>query len=379
MKRIYLDNGATSFPKAPGMAEAVYEYLKSGCVNLYRSESCKSFEVFDSIYTLRENLCTLFNFNYPEAIGFTRNVTESLNWIIKGLLTPSDHVIVSSNEHNAVMRPLVQMNIPFSRIPSDSHGFNNYENLEDLIRPNTKAIIINAAGNVSGAIQDLIPPSLIAKKYNLMFFVDAAQASPFVDIDMENLNLSGVAITGHKGFLGPQGIGAMLLDKKIAQTIPPLISGGTGTESDKETLPTTLPERLTPGTENIPALIGLKASLDYILKNKEELKQKVMHSTHLLMEGLSDIPGISLVGASIDECRTSVISITSDKKDIALIASELLARAGIETRVGLHCSPSSHKVLGTFPTGTLRFTPGPFTEDWEIEKTIRTLKEIIND
>ncbi len=379
MRRNYLDNSATSFPKAPGMARAMYDYIENGTVNLYRTESNTSFDVFDKIYELRENLASLYNSDSPEAIGFTKNVTEALNWIIKGILTESDHVIVSSNEHNAVMRPLVQMGIPFTRIPSNTHGYNDYSSLESLIRPNTKAMIINPAGNVSGAIQDLTRPAEFAKKHNLMLFIDSAQASPFVNIDMQELNIAGVAFTGHKGFLGPQGIGGFVLRKEIAKTLPPLIAGGTGSESDKETIPTTLPERLSPGTENIPGMIGLAHSVKYVLQNKEELKANAMKKTLSLIDGISDIKGLELKGAGRDEKRTSVISLTSDKLDIAYISRELLERAGIENRVGLHCAPSAHKSIGTFPTGTLRLSPGPFTTDEEIEITIKTLKDILNE
>lgn len=379
MKRIYLDNAATSYPKAPGLGSVIAQYIENSSVNLNRTESSESFSVFETIYGLRENLCTLYNYNHPESIAFTKNVTESLNWIIKGLLTEKDHVIVSSNEHNAMMRPLVQMGIQFDRIPSNNHGFADYCKLESLIRPNTKAILINGAGNVSGAIEDLSIPAEIAKKHNLLFFIDAAQASPFVDIDMQKLNLAGVAFTGHKSFFGPQGTGGMILRRDIAETINPLIAGGTGSESDRETIPTSLPDRLTPGTENLPGLVGLAHSVKYVMENKKTLYERIMERTEKLYLGLEAIDGIAIKGPSLNERRTGVISITSDKKDIAEISSLLLERGGIETRVGLHCSPSAHKSLGTFPTGTLRFSPGPFTTDDEIETTISLIKEIIND
>lgn len=379
MRRIYLDNSATSFPKAPGMADAIYDYLKNGAVNINRTESNEAFSVFDRIYTLRENLSSIYNYPHPECVIFTRNVTEALNWIIKGLFNKNDHIIVSSNEHNAVMRPLLQMDIDISRIPSDNHGFNDYSTLESMIKKNTKAIILNAAGNVSGAIQDLEWPARIAKNHNLMLFIDSAQASPFVDIDMEKLSLSGVAFTGHKGFLGPQGTGGMILRKDIALKIPPLISGGTGSESDKETIPATLPDRLSPGTENIPGLVGLAHSVEYVIKNRENLLSKTKNICSKLIEGLMNIDGIEIVGADKDERRSSVISIISNKIDIAMLSHQLLLRSGIESRVGLHCSPSSHKVLGTFPTGTLRLSPGPFTTEEEIDIVLRTIKEILNE
>ena len=379
MKRIYFDNGATSFPKAPGLGRVMMEYIESGVINPNRTESSLSYKAFDVSFSLREKLSSLFNYPYPECIAFTRNVTEALNWLIKGLLKTGDHVIVSGSEHNAVMRPINQMGIKYSIIPSSSHGFNDYSTLTSLIRPETRAIIINAAGNVSGAVQNLEIPAEIAKKHNLLFFIDAAQASPYVKIDMEGLNASAVAFTGHKALLGPQGIGGMIIRKELALTISPLIAGGTGSKSDSEEVPLLLPDRLNPGTENMPGIVGLEHSLSFIEENYSSLKKTEEERTRELMEGLSRIKGIHLFGAGIDERRTNVVSIETEGIDEAEVSALLLERGGIETRVGLHCSPSSHRTLGTFPRGTLRFSPGPFTTKDEIIYTLNILREIMEN
>lgn len=379
MNRIYLDNAATSFPKAPGLGKALAEYIENGVVNPNRTESALSYRAFDVSYALREHISSLYNYPHPECIAFTRNITEALNWLIKGLLERQDHVIVSSNEHNAVMRPLRQMGIDYSIIPSSSHGFNDYSSLPSLIKPNTRAIIINAAGNVSGAIQDLETPAEYAKNRNLLFIIDSAQASPFVEIDMEKLNASAVAFTGHKGLLGPQGIGGAIIRKELALSIAPLISGGTGSRSDSEDVPDLLPDRLNPGTDNMPGIIGLEHSLSYISKNLSSLYDNEREMTKMLIEGLYKINGIILFGAGLEENRTNVVSIETEGIDEAEVSALLLERGGIETRVGLHCSPSSHKTLGTFPRGTLRFSPGPFTTKDEINYTLTLLKEIMKN
>lgn len=379
MNRIYLDNAATSFPKAPGLGKALAEYIENGVVNPNRTESALSYRAFDVSYALREHISSLYNYPHPECIAFTRNITEALNWLIKGLLERQDHVIVSSNEHNAVMRPLRQMGIDYSIIPSSSHGFNDYSSLPSLIKQNTRAIIINAAGNVSGAIQDLETPAEYAKKHNLLFIIDSAQASPFVEIDMEKLNASAVAFTGHKGLLGPQGIGGAIIRKEFALSIAPLISGGTGSRSDSEDVPDLLPDRLNPGTDNMPGIIGLEHSLSYISKNLSSLYDNEREMTKMLIEGLYKINGIILFGAGLEENRTNVVSIETEGIDEAEVSALLLERGGIETRVGLHCSPSSHKTLGTFPRGTLRFSPGPFTTKDEINYTLTLLKEIMKN
>ena len=379
MNRIYLDNAATSFPKAPGLGKVMADYIENGVINPNRTESALSYRAFDISYALREHISSLYNYPHPECIAFTRNITEALNWLIKGTLTREDHVIVSSNEHNAVMRPLRQIGINCSLIPSSSRGYNNYSTLSSLIRPNTRAVIINAAGNVSGAVQDLEAPAEFAHKHNLMFIIDSAQASPFINIDMDKLNASAVAFTGHKGLLGPQGIGGAIIRKELAFSLDPLISGGTGSRSDSEEVPKLLPDRLNPGTENMPGIIGLEHSLSYISNNFSSLYKNEKEMTEMLIEGLYKINGVRLFGAGLDEKRTNVVSIETEGIDEAEVSALLLDRAGIETRVGLHCSPSSHKTLGTFPRGTLRFSPGPFTTKDEINETLTLLKEIMEN
>lgn len=379
MKRIYLDNAATSFPKAPGIAEEMRCFLEEDCLNPNRTESGRAYELFDKIYTLRCTLAKLYDHNSPESVIFTRSVTESLNWVIKGLFSNTDHIIVTSSEHNAVMRPLVQCNIPFSRIPADIQGYSKLECVESLIQPNTKAMIINACGNVSGHVEDIYSLADIAKKHGLLFFVDSAQASPYINLSMKELNAAGICFTGHKGFLGPEGIGGMVLRKDIAFTIKPLIIGGTGSESDSEEIPHCLPDRLESGTLNLPGILGLKKAVDFTLENLEELRLKIQTNTQRLYAGLEKIEGIEIVGAKLESKRTNVISIISQKKDIAQISALLLEKGGIETRVGLHCSPAAHKTIGTFPNGTLRFSPSPFTTLDEIDETLACLKEIMDE
>ncbi len=378
MKRIYLDNAATSFPKAPGIGDVIKTFLEKDCTNINRTSGAGEFPIFDRLYGLRQDMARMLNLSTPESVCFSSGVTESLNLIIKGLFTKDDHVIVSSCEHNSVMRPLVQLGIPFSRIPCDTQGYILTEEIEKLIRPNTKAMVICAAGNVTGAVQDIKIIARIAESHSLMLFLDAAQAIPFVDIDMEKEHIAGVVFSGHKGLLGPEGTGGIALRKDIAMDLQPLVNGGTGSQSDSEDVPTTLPDRLEAGTQNIPGLLALAHSVQYIKANREQLKENEEAMTALLYNGLAEIDGISIVGAPLDRPRTSVISVTSDKKDIAEIAAILSDSYGIETRVGMHCSPSSHKALGTFPIGTLRFSPGPFTTREQIQATLKAIKEIIN-
>ncbi len=378
MNRIYLDNASTAFPKAPGTAEAISGYITSGCINLYRTESRLSESGFDVLMSLRSMLSSLYGYNHMECIAFTRSITESMNWIIKGLFSSGDRVAVTANEHNAVMRPLRQVGVEVFRIPSDREGYTLWEAADSILPPGVKGLIVNAAGNVSGAVQDLGKAAETARRYRIPLIVDTAQSSPYISIDMEDLGIAALGFTGHKGFLGPEGTGGMILRRDLAQMISPLITGGTGSESDSEDLPHTLPERLSPGTENLTGLTGLEASMRFTLEHRAELNANAMAMTERLYEGLSTIRGISIAGAPIDKPRVPIISITCDTMDIAEIAAQLLERSNIETRVGLHCAPSAHRSLGTFPTGTLRFSPGPFTTEDDIDTAIATMKEIVN-
>lgn len=377
MKRIYLDNAATSFPKAPGTGEAVKAYLDNP-VSLYRTESSETEALFDVVYSLRERLNSFFEGPGEDCIAFTANVTEALGMAISGLLEKGDHVIISSNEHNAVMRPLNRWGMRFSRIPSDSKGYNDYSALENLLVPETKAMVINAAGNVSGALQDLTAPAEFCSKHGLLLIVDAAQAAPHAAISMEGLGIAALCFTGHKGFLGPQGTGGIILRRDLAHSIRPLVTGGTGSESDNEDIPSELPDRLSGGTENYPGLVGLSHAVGYVMENRERLIRNERKALEALYTGLEGIKGIEIKGPGLDEPRTPVLSVTAPL-DLAKLSYELLSRSGIETRVGLHCAPSAHRSLGTFPGGTLRFSPGPFTTEDEIRVTIETLKEITDE
>lgn len=379
MRRIYLDNAATSFPKAPGIADVMKDFLERDCTNINRTNSKSEFGIFERIYNLRKMVSDLLGLDYPECVILGSGVTLSLNMLIKGLFTSDDHILVSSCEHNSAMRPLVQNRIPFSRIPSDKEGYILLDGVEKQIGPNTKAMIICAAGNVTGAVQNLAALSQIAHEHDLLLFLDAAQALPYVDIDMKALDIDGVAFSGHKGLLGPEGTGGLALKKDIALSMPPLVSGGTGSQSDSEDVPSTLPDRLEPGTQNIPGLLALEHSARYVTENLENLKDNERRMTELLYVGLRSLDGIRVVGAPLGRARTSVISVTSDRMDIAQISAALLERYSIDTRVGLHCSPSSHRCLGTFPTGTLRFSPGPFTTQDDIRCTLSAMNEILND
>ena len=382
MDYIYLDNASTSFPKAPNVASAMADYITNRGININRGSYALAYDVEDIIYTTRQRLNTLFNGHDPSHVIFTQNVTMSLNMVIKGLLKSGDHVLVSSMEHNAVMRPLTQLlkGITFDTIPCDSTGSIQMDSIEPLIRPNTVALIINHASNVCGTIQPLESIGPICKAHNLQFIVDAAQTAGVIPIDVKACHIDALCFTGHKGLLGPQGIGGIILTKEMAQTLTPLIAGGTGSFSHLETMPTHMPDAFEAGTLNLPGIIGLNEGLSYIeSQGMENIHNHELALTQAFLEGLQSIDVVNIVGKQDIQDRTAVVSITIDSMDPASIAYELESTYHIMTRVGLHCAPRAHQTLGTYPEGTVRFSFGYANTHEDVVSALSALHRILKN
>lgn len=383
MDYIYLDNASTSFPKAPTVATAMSDYITNRGININRGSYALAYDVEDIIYTTRQRLNTLFNGHDSSHVIFTQNVTMSLNMVIKGLLKSGDHVLVSSIEHNAVMRPLTQLldkGITFDIIPCDVTGSIEIDAIKSLIRPNTVAIITNHASNVCGTIQPIESIGAICKAHNLHFIVDAAQTAGVIPIDVKAYHIDALCFTGHKGLLGPQGIGGIIVTKEMAQILTPLIAGGTGSFSHLETMPTHMPDAFEAGTLNLPGIIGLNEGLSYIeSQGMENIHNHELALTQAFLEGLQSIDGINIVGKQDIQDRTAVVSITIDSMDPASIAYELESNYHIMTRVGLHCAPRAHQTLGTYPEGTVRFSFG-YTNTYEdVKSALSALNKIVKN
>ena len=383
MDYIYLDNASTSFPKAPTVATAMSDYITNRGININRGSYALAYDVEDIIYTTRQRLHTLFNGHDPSHVIFTQNVTMSLNMVIKGLLKAGDHVLVSSMEHNAVMRPLTQLldkGITFDIIPCDKMGSIQLESMDSLIRPNTVAMIINHASNVCGTIQPLESIGSICKDHNLQFIVDAAQTAGVIPIDVKAYHIDALCFTGHKGLLGPQGIGGIILTKEMAQTLIPLIAGGTGSFSHLETMPTHMPDAFEAGTLNLPGIIGLNEGLSYIeSQGMENIHNHELALTQAFLEGLQSIDVVNIIGKQDIQDRTAVVSITIDSMDPASIAYELESTYHIMTRVGLHCAPRAHQTLGTYPEGTVRFSFGYANTHEDVVSALSALHRILKN
>ncbi|HAS74135.1 MAG TPA: cysteine desulfurase [Clostridiales bacterium UBA8960] len=381
MKRTYLDNAATSFPKPKGVSEAMCHYIEHIGANVGRGNYRSAYSADEVVYETREMIKTLFNAEDSKNVIFTPNVTYSVNNILKGFLKPGDHVLVSSMEHNAIMRPLVQLThqgVTFDRIPCTREGKLVVETMLSLVKPNTKAVILMHASNVSGTIMPLEEVGHFCQRHRLKFIVDAAQTAGVLPIDMKSMHIDALAFTGHKSLLGPQGIGGFVVTDEMALMIEPLISGGTGSLSHSEEIPMVMPDRFEAGTLNLPGIFGLQASLKFLMETGlEKIHQKEQALTNRFILGIKTLPEIEIIGPKDMSHRMAVVSIQIKTKDIALVAHELDKQYGIMTRVGLHCSPSAHKTLGTYPVGTLRFSFGFFNTEKDVDYALEALKNIL--
>lgn len=383
MTGIYFDQAATSFPKAPSVATAMTHYLENVGVNINRGVYGSAQSAEETVLETREALCRLFNFNQPQNVIFTLNITQALNCLLKGILQPNDHCIVSSMEHNAVMRPLGQLTgegISFTRVQADNQGFLKPQDVRQAIGKNTKALVMTHASNVCGTILPLKEIGMICKELGVLFLVDSAQTAGSLAIDIEDMNISALAFTGHKGLLGPPGIGGFLIRSELAAAIDPLISGGTGSLSAREEIPPFLPDKFEAGTPNLPGIFGLRAALDFLEKEGiENLHNQALEITGLFLEGINNMKGVELVGAQGIRGRTPLVSLNFQNRDNGVIAHILARDYGIMTRSGLHCAPSAHQTLGTFPQGTVRFSFNHSNTTQEIRRALDGLNRLLKD
>ena len=334
----------------------------------------------ETVLETREALCRLFNFPESSHVIFTLNITYALNMLLKGMLLPGDHCIVSSMEHNAIMRPLTQLTkqgVTFTRVQADSKGFLNPDDVRVAIRSNTRAVVMTHASNVCGTVLPLREIGQICHEHGILFVMDSAQTAGALPIDFDDFHLDALAFTGHKSLLGPPGVGGFLLSSALAAAMDPLISGGTGSLSDSEEVPPFLPDKFEAGTPNIPGIFGLHAALQYLEKEGvDNLHAQAMQLTGQFLEGAAAIKGINVAGAKGTDGRTSVVSLDFPGADNAEIAHALDKQYGIMTRSGMHCAPSAHQTLGTFPHGTVRFSFSHSNTKEEIHCALEALERL---
>ncbi|MBS6396944.1 MAG: aminotransferase class V-fold PLP-dependent enzyme [Clostridiales bacterium] len=384
-KRIYFDNASTTFPKPQEVSDAVYRYMTQVGSNVNRGCYEQAYNIEEMVYETRQMLCSLFQGENCRNVVFTKNVTESLNVILKGFLKPGDHVLVSSVEHNAVMRPLVQLEkqgVSFSRIPCREDGTLILERIPELVRDHTKAVVMTHASNVCGTLLPVKRVGEFCRSRGIRLILDAAQTAGVWQVSMRDMQIDALAFTGHKGLMGPQGIGGFLLSEDMMPLVMPLIAGGTGSVSHTEEIPDFMPDRFEAGTMNLPGIAGLHAALRWLGKTgPDRVREHEQRLTEQFLQGLRELDPegrcIRAAGRKDTEGRTGVVSVRILTEDMSRATDILDTDYGIMVRSGLHCAPSAHQTLGTYPDGTIRFSFGWWNTGEEIHYAMNALGEIL--
>ncbi len=376
---IYLDNAATSYPKPPEVYEAVYKAMKEIGANPGRGGHKLSLLASRIVFECREEIASFFNIPDSKNIVFTSNATEALNLAIKGILKKNDKVITSTIEHNSVIRPLTklekELNIKITFIQSDNRGSINPDNILPYLDDNIKLIVLTHSSNVIGNIVPIEEIFYHCKKKGIITLLDAAQTAGLIPIDVQKMNIDLLACPGHKSLLGPQGTGFLYIRSGLE--LDTLKEGGTGTESSSIIQPLELPERFESGTLNMPGIAGLLAGIRFIKKTGiENIRNHEIKLMQKLIEGLKNTKNLKLYGSLVPEKMTSTLSfnlLNLDCSEVGFILDEVY---NIYTRVGLHCAPLAHKTIGTFPSGTVRVSPGYFNNEGDIDEFLKAIKEI---
>lgn len=377
--KVYFDNASTTFPKPKIVANSIYNYLVNVGGNANRSYYSNALEANRELLSCRDKVANLFNFEKSSNVIFTNNITTSLNMLIKGLLNPKDHVISSTMEHNSTLRPLIdckeKLNIELSLVEASKTGYISSDDILKNIKSNTKLVILSQASNVTGSVQDLKKIGSICSENNIFFIIDTAQSAGTIKVDMKELNASAIAFTGHKSLLGPQGIGGFILTDNLNDNCKHIISGGTGSLSHSLIQPDFLPDKFESGTLNMPGIIGLSNSIDFI--NNEGLttiSEKVRFLRKNLYNGLKNINNINVYGGDNNDLTTSCISINYKDVDPSEF-SYYLDLNGIKTRSGLHCASLAHKSINTFPSGTVRLSLSYFNNIDEVNYVLSIINK----
>ncbi len=417
-KCIYLDQASTSSPKAPGVARVMSDFLESGGYNISRGHYQGAEAAGLAVLDARKAVARFFHFPAYRRVVFTNNITHSLNLVLKGFLRPGDRVICSSMEHNAMMRPLRQLEkigVIVEEIPNDAQGRWPLEAVQEALKKPARALAMTAASNVCGTVLPFREVAKLCHEAGTAFILDTAQVAGTLPLDAAELGCDALCFTGHKGLLGPQGIGGVLFSELMAEECSPLISGGTGSFSDSEELPPLLPDRFEAGTQNLPGILGLGAALAYLEGLNAEAQAEGSPATEAVpgtrsafeqaqkglwkiaaaelalcrrflegAEALSERLPLRILGLPSSSCqlekeeRVAVVSLDFPEHDNARVAWLLDQNYGIMTRTGLHCAPQAHKTLGSFPRGSVRFSFGGTNTSEEVDAALAALAEILS-
>ncbi|MHB9035702.1 MAG: aminotransferase class V-fold PLP-dependent enzyme [Armatimonadota bacterium] len=378
---IYLDNAATSWPKPAEVIKATVEYLEDHGGNPGRSGHRLSIEAGRIVYKAREAVAKLFNAPDPLRVVFAQNATHALNIALFGLLKPGDRVVTTSVEHNSVMRPLrvlEKQGVSLKIVQCDPSGNIDLDDWKMALADGARLAVAVHASNVTGRIFPIAELASAARRAGALMLVDAAQTAGVEDIDVQAMGVDLLAFTGHKGMLGPQGTGGLVLGESVnTSEITPIMYGGTGSDSASEEQPEYLPDKFESGTPNGVGIAGLGEGVRWILeRGSKEIRKHHEEIIRRLVSGLLEIQGVTVYGPAPDERRAGLVSFRLERHEVSDVGFALDQEYGIMCRVGLHCAPAAHRTLGTFPTGTVRFGIGPFTTALEIDKALQAVEEI---
>jgi cysteine desulfurase family protein len=380
MARIYLDNAATSWPKPEAVYRAVDDFQRRVGAPSGRSGYAEAVESSRLVERARAGLAELIGVADPRQIALTYSGTDSLNLAIRGVVRPGDHVVATDCEHNSVLRPLKalaeQSDVEVSYARCDGQGFVSPDEFERLIRPTTRLVAVVHGSNVTGAIQPVEQIAQVVRERGALLLVDAAQTLGHVPIDVGDGPVDLLAAPCHKGLLGPLGTGMLYIRPGVERELQPLRRGGTGSQSDEERQPETLPDKYEPGNHNLPGLAGLVAALDYLKSQTiEELEGTHSALVRRLLAGLREVPGLTVHGPAGGQRRTSVVSVTLAGYDPQELALTVDASHGVQCRAGLHCAPRMHASLHTTDGGgTVRLSPGYSTTFEQIDATVAAFR-----
>lgn len=375
---IYLDNAATTYPKPNEVYENVMDAMKRYGANPGRGSHAMAIEGAKMIYDTREEIAELFNFDNPLNVIYTFNATDSLNLAIKGSLQPGDHVITTAMEHNSVLRPVFELQnngITNTIVECNNDGTIELSNIEKAIKHNTKLIITTHVSNLTGTIMPIEEIGELCRYYGIPYLVDAAQSAGVLEIDMKKMNIDLLAFPGHKGLLGPQGTGGLLI--RDGFKLKEIREGGTGSESSKLTQPDFYPDKFESGTLNLPGIAGLNAGVKYI--KSKGTKSILSHENKLIelfINGIKNNDKIKIYGSKDISKRCGVIPLNIMGLDSSELAYILDSEYEIAVRPGLHCAPLAHKTIGTDKLGAVRFSVGPFNTKSDINAAVNALNEI---
>ena len=379
----YLNNAATTWPKPECVIDSVRDFMLTGGANSSRgSNSQRDMKTMNIILDCRIKLAEFFGAydDDPMNVTFTANITESLNVVLRGYLREGMSVLTSSMEHNAVMRPLRALEshgVNVGVVKADSRGLIHIDDFKrELTSAKYDLAVMTYASNVCGTVQPVEEIAEICRECSVPLVLDTAQTAGVIPISASELGLSALCFTGHKSLMGPQGTGGIIWNPEFAAKVEPIITGGTGSYSHLETQPEDMPDKFESGTPNLPGIAGLNSALEWLnVTGLQKISERENDTGRYFLERLKEIDGVILSGMPEMMNRLPVFALNISGKDNGILADEL-SRLGYETRPGLHCAPSAHKTLGTFPQGALRVSPGYFTEEGDIDGFIEALKSL---